>query len=427
MAASTDHTEINLADLDLSAREATPVLKRLQGLGFFGIGAGLIGLILGVVMGAASRDPNPVQTVFQGYVYGFTFWTMLTLGCLFLLLLHNIIKATWSLSILRIVEAGTKPLLYMGVLGVPLLASVLAGKYIGYQLYIWADPAVVAADKVLQHKAIYLNPVAWAIRYVLFFAIWVLYRNFLVRSGLEQERTRDLRLMQKRVDWASPGLVLFIVTLTFATTDWLMSLDPHWFSTIYGAWWGVSSVLNAMAFCVMVFIALSNVKPFSYISTPAVLKDLGNMLLAPTMVWAYFSISQFLIYWSGNLPEYVTFFVNRFRGPWVYVGAFLIFGQFFGPFVALIAGRTKRTYHLLFRVAAWIFVMRIIDVLYQTVPFFGWTLTADNIGGILVAFASWAFVGGVWISVFINELRRNPLIATYDTRLLEAKLSGGHH
>jgi hypothetical protein len=161
--------------------------------------------------------------------------------------------------------------------------------------------------------------------------------------------------------------------------------------------------------------------------TPALTKDLGNMMLGFTMLWAYFSLSQFLIYWSGNLPEYITFYVNRFRGAWVYVGGFLILAQFFGPFLALIAGKTKRRFDLLVKVAAWVFVVRMIDVLWQTVPFFQWRFGGYDTGALLLAFAGWAFLGGVWISVFVTELKKHPVVAPYDTRLFEAKLGEGHH
>lgn len=419
------------ADMDLSA---TGIARPLNGLANAGraLGViGLIGLVVGVIAGSASGGANPAGLVLQAYSYGFVFWLSLTLGCLGLVILHNVIKATWTHSILRIVEAGSSNLPYILVLFLPFAAAVWAGWYgganWGHAVYHWADQVASNADPVLKHKQIYLSPWTWTIRAALYFGIWLWYWNYLVKSGHRQDKTRDPNLQQARVDRAAPGLVVFMVTVTFAMTDWVMSFDPHWFSTIYGAWWAISGVLNAIAFSTLIVLTFRDRKPFSYIVTPALTKDLGNMMLGFTMLWAYFSLSQFLIYWSGNLPEYITFYVNRFRGPWVYVGGFLILAQFFGPFLALIAGKTKRRFDLLVKVAGWVFVVRMIDVLWQTVPFFQWTLGVENLGAIALAFAGWAFVGGVWISGFVSHLKKHPVIAPYDTRNFEAKLGGGHH
>ncbi len=419
------------ADLDLSANGVAGSLNKLANAArVLGVLGGL-GLLLGIIFGATSGDANPGGTVLQAYSYGFVFWLALTLGCLGLLLLHNTVKATWTHSILRFIEAGTANFVPLLFLFLPFAAAVWFGWYggagWGHAVYHWADPAAVAGDKVLQHKQIYLNPWTWTLRALLYFGVWIWYRTYMVNSSRRQDKTRDPNLQQARVDRAAPGLVVFMVTVTFAMTDWVMSFDPHWFSTIYGPWWAISGTLNAIAFSTLMLLTFRDRKPFSYIVTPALTKDLGNMMLGFTMLWAYFSLSQFLIYWSGNLPEYITFYVNRFRGAWVYVGGFLILAQFFGPFLALIAGKTKRRFDLLVKVAAWVFVVRMIDVLWQTVPFFQWRLGGSDTGALLLAFAGWAMVGGVWISVFVSELKKHPLIASYDTRLFEAKLGGGHH
>jgi hypothetical protein len=424
MAAET--TDNSVASVTTGAGDVLAMLRGYRNIGRVLGFLGAAGLVMGLVVGIVQGDKTPFAPVLHSYVFGYTFWLCLSLGCLAVLFLQSVVKSAWGMSIVRIMEAGAKTLPIMALLFLPFAAAVWAGHSLGFHLYHWADPATVAADPVLQHKSKYLNPVFWTIRAVFFFGFWIFATNFLSKSGLKQDQTKDQRLAQQRVDWGAPGGVLFVITLTFAFTDWLMSLDPHWLSTIYGVWWMVTSMLAALALGTLFVTSQYKKRPYSEIISPLLTKDLGNMLLAFTMLWAYISLSQFLIYWSGNLPEYNTFFVRRFEGPLVYVGAFLIFAQFFGPFLALLSGKTKRTPELLRSVAAWILVIRFVDVFWQVVPFFGRGFTAEFAGAYLLDLAAWAFVGGVWVTVFVGELRRHPLIPLYDTRLIENAREAHH-
>ncbi|HVK06744.1 MAG TPA: hypothetical protein VM490_24980 [Armatimonadaceae bacterium] len=386
---------------------------------------GAAGLILGLVVGLVQGN-SPFAAVLQSYVYGYIFWLSVSLGSLGLLLLHNVVRAKWSSAILRVLEAGAKTLPYMAALFLPFLIAVWGGNALGFHLFHWADPAVVAGDPVLQHKSKYLNPTFWTIRAVLFFALWIAYANFLTKSGRRQDETKDERLAQNRVDWAAPGGVLFVVTLTFAFTDWLMSLDPHWLSTIYGAWWMICSFLAALSLGIVILTSLRHKRPYSLIVTPALTRDLGNVLLGFVMMWGYFSLSQFLIYWSGNLPEYNTYYLKRFQGPLVVLGGIIVVAQFFIPFLALIAGRTKRTPELLRSVAIWILVVRVLDVFWQVTGFFDRGFSSAYLGAYLLDLAAFAFVGGVWLSVFLGELRKYPLLPAHDTRLIELAKEAHH-
>jgi hypothetical protein len=208
--------------------------------------------------------------------------------------------------------------------------------------------------------------------------------------------------------------------LTFAFTDWLMSLNPMFFSTLYGAWHMATGILMTIALGTFLTLFMRDKRPYAAAINPALTKDLGNMMLGFTMVFGYFTLSQFLIIWSGNLPEEIVFFVQRFEGPLVWVGAAIVVFQFFGPFLALLSGKAKRTPHLLIWVAGWIFCFRMIDVWWQVVPFFK---GPSQLSTVWIDIAALLFVGGVWLYFFFRTLKQNELLPLHDTRLQDTKLA----
>ncbi len=402
--------------------------------GFFKMAGilGFVGLIVAAALGGVAKDGHisGLNLVFQSYTYGYIFWLMFSLGCLGVQILASMLRATWAIAILRVAEAGASNLRYLFFLGLPLIASMFFGEQMGFHLYHWTSPEA-KLDPVLVFKSPYLNNVAVLLRYLLFFGIWIYYYTYLAegKNGTHtQERTPDEKtanaLAQNRVNVAAPGFLVFGITITFFFTDMVMSLDPHWFSTIYGVWWGMAGVSSAIALGVIFLTSFHNRKPYDSIVTPALTKDLGNMMFGMTMLWGYFSISQALIYWSGNLPEYVTFYYARFQGPMATLGFAIVLGQFFTPFLLLLSGRTKRTPHILRNVAIIIISVRIVDIWYQVIPFFNRSLT--DVTAIAVDLAAWALVGGVWVTLFAMHYRRSVPVVSYDTRLQEAKLDAGH-
>jgi hypothetical protein len=383
---------------------------------------GIIGLI-GLSIGALGNK----QAAFGSFMYGFIFWMTLTMGALTITFLHHAVRAKWSLAILRILESVTNRTL-------PLMFGLWIVVAIGLwtnQLFSWNDPQTVAASEVLQRKTWWLNPIGWTVRGVLYFAYWAFMVIKLNKSSWRQDKSHDDREAAMRANWGTPGGVIHMLVLTGAVTDWMMSLDPTWYSTLYPAWWMMLGFRAMLALGIIIVFGLEKYRPFSEAVTPVVSKDIGNMLLGFTMLWGYFSLSQYLIIWSGNLPEEIPFFVNRFTGPMVYVGAFLIFAQFFFPFLCLISGRTKRTYPLLVKVAWWISIVTVIDVFWQIVPFFKVGVTAANLPSYLLDFAGWAAVGGLWMGFFLSGLikfsRENALIPAHDTRLQELQVELKRH
>lgn len=396
--------------MSAESRGVMPSLKKLQSvsLPLLVVGLVLLGVAFGLDQDGAKRG------FWASYLYGYTFWMSLSLGCTTLLFLHHTIRAQWSLALLRILESGTRNLPLMLIFFLPLLYAVWTG-----QVYPWADHD--KAHHLHPNKQLWMNPVFWTIRSGVYFTYWIVLTRILNRSSFQQDQVQDARLASSRTNLAAPAGVIHVVLLTLAWTDWVMSLDPMWFSTIYGAWHMATEVLMTIAFGTFLILSLRDRKPYADIVQPGLTKDLGNMMLGFTMVYAYFTLSQFLIIWSANLPEEVWFFVHRFEGPLVYLGSLILVCQFLIPFLSLLSGKTKRTASMLRLVAGWIFAVRALDLFWQVVPFlvdqshgFHIPTVVGSVGGLLG-------VGGAWLFAFVNHVAKQPLVPLHDNRLIEAK------
>jgi hypothetical protein len=373
--------------------------------------AAFVGLA-GLALGYFSDNSVDHKAFWASALYGIIFWLGITLGCCTLTYLHHSIRAHWSLSILRIAEAGNRTIPVMGVIFLVVGLFALIGK----QVWPWADPEVFS--HLHRNKQIWYTPWFWALRAVVYFVFWWWTTSYLNRSSARQDTERDEALGDARASRAAPWGVVHVIFLTLAFTDWLMSLDPNWFSTLYGAWHMTTQLLATIAMGTFLVLTLKDRKPYSDVVSPVLTKDLGNMMLGFTMIFGYFTLSQFLIIWSGNLPEEIAFFVNRFRGGAVFIGAAIVLFQFFLPFLLLLSGKTKRTYGYLRFVAAWIFCWRVIDMWWQTVPF----LRHHPLDlRLLFDIAAIVGFGGVWAIFFFKYLRERDVIPAHDNRLLEQK------
>ncbi|MEI6431505.1 MAG: hypothetical protein WCP07_04950 [bacterium] len=397
-----------------------PTFKRAQNVGGILFLLGAIGLGIALISG-------DTKAFFASFTFGFVFWMTLTLGCCTLVYLHHSIRATWSLSILRIAEAGTKALPLMLVCWLVMAVGMLSR-----QLYMWSNPANMAGSEVLQRKTWFLNPTTYIVLSLICFAFWILTTWRLNESSRLQDETRDQRLSENRASFAPPAGVIHVVLLTFAITLWVMSLDPYWVSTIYGVWFMIYGLRLVIALGIAVVWGLRNTRPFNELITKKLGADVGNMLLGLTMFWAYVTVSQFLIIWSANLPEEIPFYINRFTGPMVYLGGFLVIAQFFAPFLCLIGMRNKRAPHIFWRIAVWIIIASIIDMFWQITPFFKVGFSSENLLWYALDFAAFAAIGGAWVWVFASDLiktaQRNALIPLHDTRLVDSfrEVAEGH-
>ena len=290
-------------------------------------------------------------------------------------------------------------------------------------IYEWANPAAVEASPALQHKHFYLNIPFFIGRAIFYFAVWNLVSYLLNKWSREQDQTGERDLTRKLQGLSGPGLVLFGLTVTFASIDWVMSLDPSWFSTIFGMLFMGGQGLSAMAFTITVIVMLSNYKPMSEVIQPRHLHDLGKLMLAFLMLWAYFAFSQFLIIWSGNIPEEVTWYTRRLHSSWRYIGLALVLLHFALPFVLLLSRDLKRNARTISIVAILILVMRYVDLYWMTGPEFHKGHFAISWMDLIMPIG----IGGVWLWYFAGQLKTRPLVPVQDPYLQDAlSHSAGH-
>jgi hypothetical protein len=386
-----------------------PGLNRMQQIGG---AAAVLGIALCAVGLMTART-----VFFQSYLFAAVFFTNLTLGCLGLVMFHHAIRANWSRPALRLWEAGARMVPVMFVLFLPVIAAVFLG-----QLYPWANAEQARTVPAIARKAGYLNAPFFTLRYLFYFLIWWFWASRLNNSSIRQDRTGDAREADKRANWAAPGIVVLILTVTLMCTDWVMSLDKEWHSTIFGFWFVVSQGLAASAFGTLALIWNARSKPFSEVMSQQVTRDLGNLILTFTMLWAYLSLSQWLIIYSGNLPDEIGFYVQRLNGVWWGLGTFVVVFQFFVPFVLLLSGRTKATYRYLAWVAGWILLMRALDVYWTVIPFFTQTPERAAAGGLhWLDLAAFLAVGGIWLAAYVGQLKKHALLPAHTPRAQEVQ------
>jgi hypothetical protein len=285
-----------------------------------------------------------------------------------------------------------------------------------HTLYAWARPEAVAIDTVLQHKAPFLNRGFWLVRTLVYFAIWIGLAYRLSSWSREQDRTGDVRLARKMQVISGPGIVFYFLAVTFAAVDWVMSLDAHWTSTMFGPLLAAGQLLNAFSFVIVMLSILSRSDPIAAVIRPDIFQDLGKLLLAFVMVWAYFSFSQYLIIWAGNLPEEIHWYLEHSHGGWLAIGLVIIVGHFFLPFFMLLSRDLKRDGRRLAMVCAFIVVMRFIEVFWTLVPLFH----PQGVSLHWLDLAAPAGIGGIWLWMFFRELRSQPLLPLHDPYMQEA-------
>jgi hypothetical protein len=383
---------------------APPVVKTIQQRSL------LVGLVFGVIA-AVGAWIQPAQ-FFRAYLIGFMAWLGITLGSMAILMLRHLTKGAWGMVIRRILGAAMRCVPLMAVLFVPLLFGLP-------KLYIWARPLDTITDKHLREHLqeltkSYLSVNGFIIRAVIYFAIWNLLSFLLTKWSAEQDHPpmRDNSGRFKAL--SGPGLILYGFTITFAVIDWIMSIDPSWISTIFGLSFLIGQVLSALCFAVVVERILFRYQPMSELLKPEQVHDHGKFMLAFIMVWAYFAFSQWLIIWAGNLPEEITWYMRRLNGGWGYVGLFLVLFHFAVPFVRLLSRPFKRDITRLVWLAAWLMLMRYVDLFWTIEPNFSVTFNLTWLD-IVVPIA----LGGLWLAYFFRNLSTMPLVPAYDVFAVE--------
>jgi hypothetical protein len=363
---------------------------------------GLVGLALTVV-GGLSRNPDGF---FRSYLMGYTFWLGLGLGSLGVLMVQFLTGGHWGLATRRVFEAGAATVPLMAVLFVPLLLGLP-------QLYVWARPDAVAADPVLQHKAVYLNIPFFVVRTAVYLIAWVVLAVLLRRWSAAQDQNGDPLMLRRLQRLSIVGALVLGFTVSFAAIDWLMSLDAEWFSTMYPPMVSMGYMLLALAFGIVVVAVLAPISGLGDVLAPKVYNDLGSLLLAFLMLWAYMAYFQYLLIWSGNLSDEIPWYLRRIEGGWLPVAVVVGAVGFLLPFYLLLFRPLKRNRRTLMAIAGLLVAVRLIDVFWLVEPPF-------EPGGPLVSWLD-AFavigLGGVWLAVFSWQLATRPLLPPNDPRL----------
>jgi hypothetical protein len=387
-----------------------PSFAKLQNRAFIVGAVGVVMLLIGLFV---DRDQ-----FFRSYILGFTFWTGISVGSLALLMLQHLTGGGWGLVTRRILEASTRTFPLIVVLVIPLIVGA-------HSLYEWTHADALEEHPVIKFKTPYLNLSFFTIRTVIFLAAWLLLSYFLNRWSLEQDRTGDREFAKKMRVLSGPGMVLLIFTVTFAAIDWFMSLEPEWFSTIYGFIFVASWSLTALAFTIAVLAWRSKSEPMNQIVAPLHFQDLGKLLLALVMLWAYFAYSQFLIIWSGNLPEEIHYYTERIHGVWGGVIVAVVLLHFAAPFLFLLSRSIKRDPRKLVLVALLVLGMRVIDLGWTLIPAF----TKGHFQLSWMDIVSPIAIGGLWLGFFFWQLGKRALIPINDPQfesVMEQQHAGGH-
>jgi hypothetical protein len=387
-----------------------PALARLQQRALV---LALVGLVAGAFGLFTDRDQ-----FFQSWLVGFLFCLGMTLGCLGLLMLQYLSGGQWGMVARRVFEAAARTLPLLALFFVPILFAMPT-------LFLWARPDVVDKDQILMAKAPYLNVPFFTGRAIAYFAFWIVVAWLLTKWSAAQDRGEaalDPAGMVRFRTLSAPALLILVLSITFASTDWVMSLDPHWYSTIFGLLSTVGYGLSALALTIAVLAAVGPAGALEGHLTPRHFHDLGKLLLAFTMLWAYLSFSQFLIIWSGNLPEEIPWYIERMRGGWGVIAIALVLGHFALPFLLLLSRDLKRNSRLLAGVAIFIILMRLVDIIWLVAPVFerhGFPIHWMDI-------AVPAGLAGVWLFLFARNLRSHALMPLNDPYLKEAFAHDAH-
>ena len=363
------------------------------------------------------------EQALRSWLLGFIVFGGIGIGSIGLLMLQYLTGGAWGVVIRRFAEAASRTLPLVVLLFVPLAIGVT-------RLYEWTH--LPPDDHVIHARGWYMTVWGWTLRSVIYFAIFGVIAYLLNKWSSNHDASKDHEeaagWLGKATAFSGPTMVIFALTVTFAAVDWVMTLEPHWFSTIFGLLFVIGWALSCICFIVVILAYLHDKVPMNHVLGPRHFHDLGKLMLALVMVWAYFNFSQYLIIYSGNIPEETVWFIKRSTGGWGWMAWALILFHFAVPFLILLQQGFKKRPARLATVAIWILFMRVVDMLFLIGP----SPRIDAHGGPQGAFIiSWLdfvgpiAVGGLWIWYFLNELGKRPLVPVMDP-FLENAIEHGH-
>ncbi len=377
-----------------------PVVNRIQTLGIAAAVIGIIGMAAGFVMAP--------EHIYQSYLIGFVMWNGIAVSCLGLLMLHHMVGGEWGYVNRRIFEAGAMVTVVFALLAIPIVLPQGI-----HALYEWSHPEVVANDTILREKAPYLNSGFFTVRVVIYFLFWVVCAFLLNKWSADVDKTGSASYRTKVRALSAPGILAYVLIYTFYMVDFLMSLEPHWFSTIFGLLMMIGATLSTLSLTAILMWQLKNTQPLSHVLTKDRFWDIGNLMLALTMLWTYMAFSQYLISWAGNLPEEADFYEHRLAGPpFQYVIYGLAIFHFAVPFFLLLQRAAKKAPVGLASIGVMLIVMRFVDIYWIVKPSFT---------GQPAAHFSWTDIvapiafGGIFLTTFCFFYKSKLVLPVYET------------
>ncbi|MBX7165850.1 MAG: quinol:cytochrome C oxidoreductase [Pirellulales bacterium] len=399
------HAVINIFDEQRFLGEAGSRLTRNAGIvGFVGLG---LSLFLGFL------DKDSLAHFQHSYLVAFCFFFTISLGALFFLCTQHVTRAGWSVAVRRVAEllAGLLPILF--VLFLPILVPLLMGNS---GLYSWNNPKVVEESHLLKHKQVFLNPQAFALRSVAYFAIWTILARYFLGRSVQQDTDGNPDWTTRMQSVSAPACILFALTTTFAAFDWLMSLLPEWYSTIFGVYFFAGTAIAFFAGVILTSMLIQRTGRLSHAITTEHYHDLGKFMFGFVVFWAYIGFSQLMLIWYANIPEELVFYRMRWQGGWEYISLALLFGHFFIPFLGLVSRHVKRSRFGLAFWATWLLVMHWLDLYWLVMP----NLDSNRVPWSLMDATCMLGVGGLFVAAFAWLASDRSLVPVRDPRLRDS-------
>jgi hypothetical protein len=386
-----------------------PAALRLKGLG---LAAGVVCLAVAIVWGLIIGDD--MRRFFFSYLFAFTYFLSIALGALFFVVIHHLVSATWSVTTRRLAEivTGSFPVLFVLVLG--LVVPLILGND---SLYLWMNHEVVANDHILHAKEGYLNAPFFAVRMLIYFAVWMAMSRYFMKKSVEQDTSGDPLLSQRMKMVSAPAMIVYALSTAWAAFDLLMSLTPHWFSTIFGVYYFAGAAISIYCLLALISVALQQSGRLTRSITVEHYHDLGKMANAFTLFWAYIAFSQFMLIWAANIPEESIFFRPRMFTEWKWASIALIVLHFAVPFVGMMSRHVKRNPKLLATWAVYMLLIHAFDLFWIVMP----TFSPESIVFHPIDLLCLAGVGGLCLFGALSVAGNVKLLPVRDPRL-EASL-----